>query len=130
MSPYIRIFLAFPLLSLAGCASVTTGQNQSISVSTTPISGAQCKLTNDKGSWFVSSTPGSVTVTRAYSDLNIVCNKDDYLGQTTVASSTKGMAFGNILLGGVIGAGVDVATGSAYDYPVTIDVPMKQEVKG
>jgi hypothetical protein len=34
------------------------------------------------------------------------------------------MAFGNILLGGVIGAAVDVGTGAAYDYPSLITVLM------
>ena len=34
------------------------------------------------------------------------------------------MAFGNILIGGVIGVGVDVATGAAYDYPDLITVQM------
>jgi hypothetical protein len=34
------------------------------------------------------------------------------------------MAFGNILFGGVIGAGVDVATGAAYDYPAVIEIDM------
>jgi hypothetical protein len=42
----------------------------------------------------------------------------------SVKSSTKAMAFGNILFGGVIGAGVDVATGAAYDYPTLITVVM------
>ena len=41
-----------------------------------------------------------------------------------VASSTKAMAFGNILLGGVIGAGVDIGTGAAYDYPEVISVAL------
>ena len=34
------------------------------------------------------------------------------------------MAFGNILLGGVIGAGVDIGTGAAYDSPSLITVQM------
>jgi phosphoketolase len=41
-----------------------------------------------------------------------------------VNSSTKGMAFGNILFGGPIGAGVDMASGAAYDYPNLITVMM------
>ena len=41
-----------------------------------------------------------------------------------VKSSTKGMAFGNILLGGFIGAGVDMSTGAAYDYPDILVVDM------
>jgi hypothetical protein len=36
------------------------------------------------------------------------------------------MAFGNILFGGVIGVGVDVATGAAYDYPALITVVFGQ----
>ena len=39
-------------------------------------------------------------------------------------SSTKAMAFGNILFGGPIGAGVDMASGAAYDYPNLITVMM------
>jgi hypothetical protein len=34
------------------------------------------------------------------------------------------MAYGNILLGGVIGAGVDVVNGAAYDYPSEVSVPL------
>jgi hypothetical protein len=33
-----------------------------------------------------------------------------------------GLAFGNILFGGLIGAAVDVGTGAAYDYPSPIIV--------
>jgi hypothetical protein len=35
------------------------------------------------------------------------------------------MAFGNILFGGLIGVGVDMSTGAAYDYPALITVPMQ-----
>ncbi len=115
-------FLSFALLT--GCASIVSGQNQSVSVDTPGCSPAKCQLTNDKGSWFV-TTPGSVTVRRAYGNLAVNCTKDGYAPvNSSVASSTKGMAFGNILLGGVIGAGVDMGTGAAYDYPTVISVPL------
>ena len=111
-----------------GCATITTGQNQSVSVETkhkgTAVAGAACKLANDKGTWFV-TTPGSVTVNRAYGDLAINCTHDKFpAGLMTVKSSTKAMAFGNIIAGGVIGAAVDVGTGSAYDYPTLISVEL------
>lgn len=112
-------------LCLTSCASVTTGTNQSISVNTEPEKGATCELHNDKGTWYVSSTPGSVVVHRAYSDLNIVCRKGEKTGNTVVKSTTKGMAFGNILVGGIIGTGVDISTGAAYDYPTSISVFLK-----
>src|SRR5262247_1947499 len=95
---------------LGGCASIVNGQNQSLSVETRtdagPVSGANCKLSNNKGTWFVTS-PGSTTVQRSYEDLMIRCDKESHEpGLAAIKSSTKAMAFGNIIFGGVIGAGV------------------------
>jgi hypothetical protein len=44
-----------------------------------------------------------------------------------VKSSTKGMMAGNIVFGGFIGAGVDAASGAAYDYPALFQVMMGQQ---
>ena len=53
------------------------------------------------------------------------CSKDKYAPATSVVkSSTKAMAAGNILFGGVIGVGVDMASGAAYDYPNSIVVEL------
>lgn len=115
---------ALALAFLSGCASIVSGVNQSITVDTPGCAAASCKLTNDKGEWAV-TTPGSVVVHRAYGPLSIVCTKEGFPSATTTANSTtKGMAFGNILFGGVIGAGVDMGTGAAYDYPNSIMLPM------
>ena len=127
-----RMFLLVASFLLAamstGCATITTGQNQSVSVETrhegTAVAGAACKLSNDKGTWFV-TTPGSVMVNRAYGDLAVNCTHDKYPpGVAMVKSSTKAMALGNILVGGVIGVAVDVGTGSAYDYPPLIAIEL------
>jgi hypothetical protein len=113
---------------LTGCASIVNGQNQPISVSTGQVKGATCALQNNKGKWFVPSTPGSVTVQRSYQDLNVACEKKGYKSANQkVASKTKGMAFGNVLLGGVIGAGVDMADGAAYDYPNEINLKLSRK---
>jgi len=110
---------------LTGCASIVNGTNQSVSVHTGSIQGARCELANDKGKWYVNQTPGSVVVHRSYNDLTIHCQKKGLRNSfKQVASKTKGMAFGNVVFGGVIGAGVDMANGSAYDYPTEIFVPM------
>ncbi|MGL4573393.1 MAG: hypothetical protein ACRCV9_01240 [Burkholderiaceae bacterium] len=88
------------------------------------VAGAKCELKNDKGSWFV-DTPGSVTVRRSISDMQVACTKAGVEpGNAAFKSSTKAMAFGNILFGGIIGAGVDVATGAAYDYPSLFEIEM------
>lgn len=117
------------LTQLIGCASIVSGSNQSVSVETRAdsgqnVAGASCKLTNNKGSWFV-TTPGSTIVNRSYEDLAVRCEKESHEpGFVAAKSSTKGMAFGNIIFGGVIGAGVDISTGAAYDYPTLITVTM------
>ena len=128
----MRLFITSLLLGTtllsSGCASIVSGSNQSLSVTAmnkaAVVSAATCKLTNNKGTWYV-NTPGSVTVHRSYEDLLVACDKEGLeTGMLTVKSSTKGMAFGNILFGGVIGAGVDVGTGAAYDYPSLVTVQM------
>jgi hypothetical protein len=120
--------LASLAFAVSGCASITTGHNQVISVETKDkgeaISGASCTLVNPKGKYFVTS-PGTVTIRRAYDDLNVTCEKEGLEpGLLTAKSSTKAMAFGNILFGGIIGGAVDVGSGAAYDYPPLITVLM------
>jgi hypothetical protein len=112
----------------SGCASIVDGSTQTLSVQTTKgtstLAGANCVLTNNKGTWFVTS-PGTVAIHRAYDDLSVVCKKDgEEPGAMTIKSSAKGMAFGNIVAGGIIGAAIDMGTGAAYDYPSLITVSM------
>ena len=122
------LLFCLPVIALTGCASILDGTKQTVSVQTlsngVAVSDAQCTLQSNKGTWFT-NTPGTVTVHRGYDALHVTCAKPGYQsGVQTVASSTKGMAFGNIVFGGVIGAGVDMASGAAYDYPNLITVPM------
>lgn len=126
--PRFTLLVLTLLPVFTGCASIVSGQNQPLSVETrlkgSPISGASCTMLNDKGQWFV-TTPGTVTVQRSYNDLSVSCDAAGAAkGITMVKSATKPMAFGNLLFGGVIGVGVDVATGAAYDYPTLITVEM------
>lgn len=122
------------LVALSGCASIVDGTKQTLSVKAmdngNSLADAQCSLKNDKGTWFV-RTPGTVTVHRSYDALNVKCKHPGY--QTALIkseSSTKGMAFGNILFGGIIGAGVDMSDGAAYNYPNLITVPMNRSAPG
>jgi hypothetical protein len=123
------VLLLAASIGLAGCASIVSGTSQPLSVEArspdgAAVAAASCTLTNDKGKWFV-STPGSVTVHRSFEDLVVACTKEKFAGEPTpVKSSTKGMTAGNILFGGLIGVGIDMSTGSAYDYPNLITVMM------
>lgn len=103
-----------------------SGTNQSLSVSTTACPGAKCHLKNSKGIWYV-TTPGSVTVHRAYGDMTVTCSKEGFPDTTAQISSSTKLATGANIAWGVfmpVGAGVDAATGAAYDYPAEIVVIM------
>ena len=122
---YISIIAVIAVITLLpGCASIVNGTSQSVSVDTGRVVGATCSLQNNKGTWFVNQTPGSVTVNRSYENLLVNCKKGGMHGSRSYASNTKPMAFGNVLFGGVIGAGVDMADGAAYDYPNHMTVAM------
>jgi hypothetical protein len=128
MKKLFAVGIAGLAATATGCASIVSGHNQTLSIEAkskgTQVAGANCKLSNDKGTWFV-TTPGTTTVNRSFNELAIQCEKEgSEPGFLSVKSSTKAMAFGNILFGGVIGAGVDIATGAAYDYPALLTVEM------
>lgn len=127
------LLLVIASTSLAsGCASIVGGTGQVVSVEThqaeRPVEGARCEMANSKGTYYV-TTPGTVTVNRAYGNLTVRCDKDGMAaGQATVVSATKALAFGNILFGGAIGVAVDTSSGAAYDYPEMIRVSMGESV--
>lgn len=123
--PSCRVLPLVALTVLPACASVVGGTKQPVTVDTAPVTAARCSLTNDKGTFTVDSTPGSVVVGRSIEDLVVTCGKEGHRGSPLrVASTTKALAFGNILAGGLIGAAVDRGTGAAFDYPAIIHVPL------
>lgn len=123
---FLKLFTLIPCaLLLASCASIVDGTHQNLAVSTSPVTGAQCDLSNSKGHWTAFNTPSNVEVHRASTALQIMCKKPGYVpGQKVVRSETKGMVAGNLLFGGLIGGGVDVADGAAFHYPSQIHVSM------
>ncbi|HLB42382.1 MAG TPA: hypothetical protein VJN02_05965 [Gammaproteobacteria bacterium] len=125
----ILITILSSTTALTGCASIISGTKQSVSVNTEPTRGAMCSLENNKGRWFINSTPGSVTVNRSFNDLQINCEKPGYKpALKMVGSKTKAVVFGNAIIGGVIGAGIDMADGAAYEYPEDIYLPMRKGI--
>lgn len=107
---------------VSGCASITGDTVQVIRVETrladgTEVRDADCELVNKKGTYRVKS-PGSVTVWRSATDLNISCKKNEQAdAKGKAVSGANGGMFGNIILGGVVGAVVDHSRGSGYTYP-------------
>jgi hypothetical protein len=124
------IAVAAICIGATGCSTISgSGTSQPLSVQTyaadgSDVEGAKCDMTNDEGTWFV-TTPGSTTVHRSNKDLKVICKKAGIdLGTADVVSRTKGNMFGNILFGGGIGAVIDHNNGSAYEYPSLIKIFM------
>lgn len=112
------------LLLLNGCASMAGSHTDSVSVSTPACPEAQCVLENDDGKYYIKETPGTVVVERAYGDLVVTCRKGNKIEVVSVPSKADGV-WGNILLGGIIGWGVDAATGAGYSYPKEVINPLE-----
>jgi hypothetical protein len=111
-------------VALSGCATIINGTTQSMSLTTPPAEGAMCELRNTEGTWFVTS-PGSVTVHKTKNDLVVTCKKDGYQDASlTVPAEFSAVTVGNVLAGGIIGLGVDAASGANYSYPSVTSVPM------
>ena len=124
---YLLHFVAlFVLVNLVGCASITSGKTQSLTLQSVcdgnSVEGAQCELKNSKGRWLV-ATPGSVAVHKAYGDLSITCSKDGFQqAGGTFESSANGGAWGNIIAGGVVGYFIDAGSGAGFNYPQTMTI--------
>ncbi len=126
------IFIAAAMAALAvlqGCASITTGKFQPVSIdahcSGVPVEGAKCKLTNDKGEWYIGGTPGSVVIQKAWGDLAVECTKEGKGKAVGVfKSSSNGGVWGNIIAGGLIGYAVDAGSGAGFDYPPKMNVDL------
>jgi hypothetical protein len=103
---------------LGGCASVTRGTTETISVSSTP-SGAEATVSGLDNPT-VCTTPCAFVAKRS-ADISITIEKPGYetqivpLTKDVPAAGAAGFA-GNILAGGLIGMGVDAATGAATDH--------------
>ncbi len=113
------------LLLLAACATLTKGQNQTIGVNTPGVAGATCTLTSSSIGTRVVITPASVSLEKSKEAVAVRCTKECYLdGAGVIASNIQPMTAGNILVGGVIGLGVDAASGAMNEYQTDVQVQM------
>jgi hypothetical protein len=120
----IALITLLSALALAGCATITKGTSQIIAVDTPGVPGATCTITTQSGPQPV-TTPGTITLAKASAALPISCVKECYVtGSSIIPSNTEAMAAGNVIFGGVIGLGVDAASGAMNKYPDMVTVAM------
>lgn len=121
------ILAAVAAVAFTGCASVINDSTHPIKVETrTPdgsfVTGAECRLTNDYG--VVTMKSGDTAqVRRSSKDLDILCkdpaNPD--ANARAISRANSGM-WGNVILGGGIGAIIDHNKGTAYTYPTWVQL--------
>jgi hypothetical protein len=117
-----NIILALAVLILSGCATVTRGTKDTLVIESDPA-GAEVRLSTGQTGRTPTSfklkrkEPVVVTITReGYETVNVNVNAQ------VVGAGAAGMA-GNVLVGGIIGVGVDAwsgATKSLKPNPVTV----------
>lgn len=106
----------------SGCATITGSESQNVLVAThddtgDAVAGAECRLTNNNGSWSLKS-PGTANVRKSADDLLVRCEMEERApGTARVVSKMNAGMVGNVIFGGAVGAVIDHTRGTAYDYP-------------
>ena len=122
------LYVLIPATALfTGCASVVNDVTHPIKVETKTeagelITGAECILTNERAAITIKS--GEIAnVRRSNTDLKIECkHPNNSNASATATSRVNGGMFGNILLGGGVGAIIDHNRGTAYTYPTWVQL--------
>jgi hypothetical protein len=126
-APVVRLLAlgAIAPLVFTGCATLTKGSSQTVTVTTDPP-GAICTIAREGQTVaVVNPTPGSIPVEKSSKELSVVCDKPGYQPSSgALASSFQAMTFGNILFGGLIGVAIDAGSGAANEYPTLITLTL------
>lgn len=126
MFPAHRLLALAALAGLPGCATVTSGISQNVSVVTDPP-GAVCQF--QRGGEVVAvvnPTPGTAWIYRSGRDMAIECARPGSITTLVqVPARFQALTVGNLIYGGIIGLAVDAASGAMSIYPgmVTITLP-------
>jgi hypothetical protein len=117
----------FGLLSIlfAGCSTIVKGTDQQVSVNTPGVNGAMCQLQSPAIGTRTVQPPANIVLPKSKHNVAVTCQAQCYAkGVGTLASHTEMMTAGNVLFGGLIGLGVDAASGAMNKYDPGVEVVM------
>ena len=101
---------------LTGCSTIVKGTQQQVSVATPGVQDAMCTLSPPAVGTRTVQTPRTIVLS---------CVKQCYTtGVGVLASETEIMTAGNVLFGGVIGLGIDAASGAMNKYQPGVEIAM------
>jgi len=114
-------------ISVSACASIVGGRYQQVAVETHASDqsiGADCTLSNGEGDIHITA-PATATVRRSAQNLNVTCKKDgQQVAQQSYEAHTRGMVWGNLLIGGLLGIVIDFSDKAAMHYPNKLSVSL------
>lgn len=123
----MKRFTVFAALLMSGCASIASGTSQDITINTTP-GGAQCELLRQSTKIAECKTPCTLTVQKSKHDITLQCSKAGYETASVINNSgSEGATWGNVIAGGVIGWGVDSATGADNHYNENMNLTLERK---
>jgi hypothetical protein len=109
----------------AGCSTIVKGTEQQVSVSTPGVPGALCQLQSPAIGTRTVQTPANITLPKSKNNVAVSCTAQCYSpGVGTLASHTEIMTAGNVVFGGIIGLGIDAASGAMNTYDPGVEVIM------
>ena len=121
-----NLLVIFLMTGLAGCASLTDREKtQTLRVNTscrqTPVL-AFCSAQNAVGYWKFMSNQ-EVTISKDVSALMVTCRSSYFPESTMEVLAYPNIGFvGNLLAGGVVGAGVDLVNSAGFQYQAQVDM--------
>jgi hypothetical protein len=115
---------------IGGCATITKGSMQSVSINTPHVVGAVCTLSSPSIGNRTITAPNTISIEKASYNIDVHCKKECYEdGVGVIATSVEVMTAGNILIGGVVGLGVDALSGAINKYEPEATIEMRP-IKG
>jgi hypothetical protein len=116
---------SYAAVFFVGCATLTKGTTQQVVINTPGAPGAQCTLTSSAIGSKVVTTPAAIVLDKGQDAIAVTCRKQCYQdGVGIIASNTETMSAGNLVFGGVIGLGVDAASGAMNKYNADNQIAM------
>jgi hypothetical protein len=113
-------------LVLSGCATITRGTTQMVALDTPGAAGAKCTLTSSAIGKLDIVTPANVTLQKGSENIAVRCQKECFSdGIGVIGTSAEAMAAGNVIAGGVIGLGIDAASGAMHKYTEQNQITMQ-----
>lgn len=126
-----RVAALLSIALVSGCATVLNESTQTVRVETLtpagePVTGAECSAANNKATVTFRSGMAPM-VRRSSKDLVIRCSMPGHQEASAhLESGVNSGMFGNIILGGAVGAIVDHNKGTAYTYPTWVQLVFGQ----